>query len=840
MIKITSIEITDFGRHHSIKSKLQGCVVGLAGPNGRGKSTVLQAIQFGLTGTIDHPDPLRAFIRRSSGENPPAAAEVTLEFVADGKVGKIQRRITRTTVTRKLWWDGAEKPITSDAEVSSIMLDILGVDKKAINSTVFIRQGEMASMFGLETDRREFYTKLLMLGHLAKIANVIETHRETVASSVQDLGAVRDAAQASYEEARRFFETCESEMKGLPSPAEYLALVRNVSSQYSAVAAAEDAATAAKTQLQQHVPAGEDAALWLVNARQQQQEWQKKLTSLTQRKQANLQASADQSKTDLALLSARGLKQQFAELADAEAKLKEAGELGDSPESSVKRAEAMLKKFDDLDTLTTSIPGATASEREAEEKVTAGTEVVAALQTAYDANRESYVLIRNALQMRRDLLRGLEVGGGHSDHCPLCGGTTPPDPEHLRKEITDLEGQLKKAEDKGVVSGDALRAKQKDAGALQRAHATLADALAKHLNDQRRLQIETSLTTRETTQQGLNEATAKLQAWHAKAHEHARLTQVVDRYRVAVKGKTEPTQHEIDNLVAQEASQAQALKDAPWRALIDGAMLHDAAEEAKSTSDAVETVQKQIAEVDAAQRSMEAAHDSLRKLLADVPLGFFPSDGAPVLTQQMVQSKLTELEKAQQTLDEARGRHDAANESMKAASRKIDELDLRTAEQKTRLALAKDLEMLRDTFRPNGASLEFLNYKFGQIAQLAGDYLAESGADFMVSASEDLPLSYDFLRTDRADEAWMPQSRMSGGQKVRLAVATLRALHAMIMPNVGLLSLDEPTTHLDEEAKRAMADMLRKIGEEGTLQMIVCDHSPTLIEAFSDRIELPA
>ena len=197
MITITSIEITDFGRHHSIKSKLQGCVVGLAGPNGRGKSTVLQAIQFGLTGTIDHPDPLRAFIRRSSGENPPSAAEVTLEFVADGKVGKIQRRITRTTVTRKLWWDGAEKPITSDAEVSSIMFDILGVDKKAINSTVFIRQGEMASMFGLETDRREFYTKLLMLGHLAKIANVIETHRETVASSVQDLGAVRDAALTS-------------------------------------------------------------------------------------------------------------------------------------------------------------------------------------------------------------------------------------------------------------------------------------------------------------------------------------------------------------------------------------------------------------------------------------------------------------------------------------------------------------------------------------------------------------------------------------------------------------------------------------------------------------------
>jgi energy-coupling factor transporter ATP-binding protein EcfA2 len=60
------------------------------------------------------------------------------------------------------------------------------------------------------------------------------------------------------------------------------------------------------------------------------------------------------------------------------------------------------------------------------------------------------------------------------------------------------------------------------------------------------------------------------------------------------------------------------------------------------------------------------------------------------------------------------------------------------------------------------------------------------------------------------------------------------------MPDVGLLVLDEPTTHLDDEAKRSMADMLHAIGDEGTLQMIVCDHSPILVDAFSDVIQLPA
>jgi hypothetical protein len=36
-----------------------------------------------------------------------------------------------------------------------------------------------------------------------------------------------------------------------------------------------------------------------------------------------------------------------------------------------------------------------------------------------------------------------------------------------------------------------------------------------------------------------------------------------------------------------------------------------------------------------------------------------------------------------------------------------------------------------------------------------------------------------------------------------------------------------------------MAEMLKKIGDEGTLQMVVCDHNPVLIDAFSDIIEIP-
>jgi exonuclease SbcC len=73
-----------------------------------------------------------------------------------------------------------------------------------------------------------------------------------------------------------------------------------------------------------------------------------------------------------------------------------------------------------------------------------------------------------------------------------------------------------------------------------------------------------------------------------------------------------------------------------------------------------------------------------------------------------------------------------------------------------------------------------------------------------------------------------------------LAVATLRAIHSLVVPNVGLLVLDEPTTHLDTEAKLALAEMLRRIGNEGGLQIIVCDHDPVILDACSSVIEIPA
>ena len=91
MIKLTDIELINFGRHRHIKQPIEGNVVGLTGANGRGKSTILQAIQFAITGAIDHPDPLNKFIRQGTRGGAAKSATVKLGFEVDGRKGNITR-----------------------------------------------------------------------------------------------------------------------------------------------------------------------------------------------------------------------------------------------------------------------------------------------------------------------------------------------------------------------------------------------------------------------------------------------------------------------------------------------------------------------------------------------------------------------------------------------------------------------------------------------------------------------------------------------------------------------------------------------------------------------------
>jgi len=849
MIKITGISLADFGRHKKVGHKISGNVVGLCGPNGMGKSTVLQALQFALTGTIDHPDPLRDFIRREAGDKAPKSATVTVDFVADGKAGRITRKITASGSTRKLEWDGIEggKALTSDKQVTDLLYEILGVDRKAINSTVFIRQGEMASMFGKDSERRDFYTRLLMLGHMAKVADVIETYRKQTADTLQDLSTVKDAAESSYAEATAFLSECDRELAAMPKVGPEVDHAGRLMLLFGVHSDSEDAAARAGQMLRTAVGSDEDPEAWIA---------EREKSSKDARESLDLLAAARRRYTDA--------RAELHTASDELSKMKESASLYDAADKISSELGALKLDISDPTEKITELERTSAKlERRAElrsvmsdgtkkaevddlaGKVNTLEDNVQSLNASYDEAREAYRKTKSDLQLRETLQAELQAvqQGTDSACCPVCGaGAEHGDASFLASSVASLRTQLEESRIAGEKAAARLKAAKEELTAAQGKLAgarTSYDADAKELQ---RLDLELLTCSEESVSSQLLSARETQRLWSAQEFERRRLVNALKDAEARLPRTARPS--------------AEALREAETRvsAATVAAGLHQWSDE----QDARETALRgEIAELDrqlrsasqavaghkAAMQQRAKAREELGAAVADPltdkVLAMLPNRvRGSVVTADEVETAASALRARQSDYDTAAGRRKGAEESVRSASRRIDEIDLRMAEQRHRRKLADDLARLRDTFKPSGASLEYIDYKFGQIARLAADYLAESQADFMVVASETQPLAYEFIRTDRADEVWMPQSRMSGGQQVRLAVATLRAIHGLIMPNVGLLVLDEPTTHLDDDAKRDMAEMLHKIGDEGTLQMVVCDHSPALIDAFSDVVDI--
>jgi len=828
MIKITGIKIKDFGRHRSIQSEFDSNVIGLTGPNGSGKSTVLQAIQFALTGTIDHPDPLKAFVRRSGEEEPPKRAEVTLDFVADGKPGKIYRKITATSSARTLSGLGLDKEITSDKGVQEALFNILGVDKRAINSTVFIRQGEMASMFGKDTDRRDFYTRLLMLGHLEKIGDVVENHRKQISGTIQELGPAKDAARLTYEEAVSYFEECERELLGKSRRNAELIILRKLSSLFVDQASAERDAEKAE-QVIANLRPGERVS----DLQSKLEVTRIDVSRLSELRDRAREARQKHSDAQNSILRHEKASAVYDELDKAEQAVREIQEETEDPGPEIDSISAKLAGLERKSSLMLSRAEAVKSLDEAKENVDKLTPEVAELEVSYQGFRSDYSRVDSKLAMMSKI-KG-ELSGKTFSCCPACGSDNA-SVDYLTTEIENLKESAAALNNEGGLAGDKFRSAS---AALVESSARWKESTRDLLRideDLKQLRKLLLMFDKATGVSKLESLLAAKQKWSARQYEDSRLRQVLLGCTDKVRGFSRPADGEISDLKGELADAQDLLNASVWCS----------SDESKMTEASVLAVsyERDIDRLGHAAADLKSANDRLSTIESaqDNQIGmtdrsWFGQD-VDVITMADTDIAVADQENQQREYDASVGRKDAAYKAVKDADAKVSEMDLRIEEQKGRSILADDLGRLRDTFKPQGASLDYIDYKFGQIAQLASGYLAASRADFMVSPSTDIAMAYDFIRTDRPDEVWLPQNRMSGGQKVRLAVATLRAIHAMVMPNVGLLALDEPTTHLDEESKKSMADMLRTIGEEGTLQIIVCDHAPELVDAFGDEIKI--
>lgn len=141
-------------RHESIEFP-EG-IVGVVGPNGVGKSTILEAIGWALYGNVISRTEKQEVKSQNAGEKEDCFAE--LEFDISGHSYKVVREIKgKSAVSNALVYvDGSNEPEAQrDSGVNEYIEKLLGMDYVTFLRTVYAKQKDLATLSGLPPEGRK-------------------------------------------------------------------------------------------------------------------------------------------------------------------------------------------------------------------------------------------------------------------------------------------------------------------------------------------------------------------------------------------------------------------------------------------------------------------------------------------------------------------------------------------------------------------------------------------------------------------------------------------------------------------------------------------------------------
>jgi len=139
----------------------------------------------------------------------------------------------------------------------------------------------------------------------------------------------------------------------------------------------------------------------------------------------------------------------------------------------------------------------------------------------------------------------------------------------------------------------------------------------------------------------------------------------------------------------------------------------------------------------------------------------------------------------------------------------------------------KDLETVRAAFSRDGVQKILRQRVAPEISDLARRYLETFNLDIT-----DIEVTEDFDVSVIKGGEKIPLSSLSGGEKVAVAIALRLAIAKAISGRISTIIMDEPTTHLDEDRRRELVEIMKGFFREGASipQMIIITHHRELEE----------
>ncbi len=160
---LTKLHLENFKKYTSYDIEFGDGLVGIIGKNGSGKSTIFEAILFGLYGEAKRRG--NKEILRNAASSTKDAVVVELGFEYENTTYKVIREFRGKTMSAnaKLFKNG-ELTTTGAKEVTSTIVKLTGMSKDAFMHTLFASQKELTSLSTLKNeDRKKMIRRLLGL-----------------------------------------------------------------------------------------------------------------------------------------------------------------------------------------------------------------------------------------------------------------------------------------------------------------------------------------------------------------------------------------------------------------------------------------------------------------------------------------------------------------------------------------------------------------------------------------------------------------------------------------------------------------------------------------------------
>ena len=779
-MQLLRLRLVNFRQHADTELEFGPGITGIIGPNGSGKTTILEAIAwavYGVQAVRGDKDSIRRL-----GAKGRAGVEVELEF----RLGAHEYRVTRGLSTAALHQDG-QVIANSLKAVTEKLERTLGMTHDEFFNTYFTGQKELAVMAALgKTERAAFLSRVLGYERLREAQERVREVRNAVAAEVRGLEAgLPDGAALAA--ARR---AAEQRLAGARTSAKGVEAARR---------AAEDALGREEPRWNDWMTRRERtlsldgerrmAEQAVVSSRQEFQRLDKELAdALAAREQLRLLgaelAPVAQLKQEVATLerlqretdARRTEEAQLAELARNIRMLqRRVTELGDVPEA-LARADAAARGLHERLELV---------ERTAEEERT-----VWVRDRQYAETKRTELLKQyEEVKEQRDQIVKL----GPEGTCPTC--KRPLGPEYA-SVLALLDAQLE------VITGDGKYFRQR-LEQLAQPPAKLLDAEAE----------------RDRVLEENRGASARAGELRAQVEER-------DRASAELAGARRRAGDLERQLTARPGGYDAARHDAVRAEL---AKLEPVALEAAALEERARRAERLVQEAEQAEQQLSTGERRVRELTEAVRAEGF-SDAGYRQAKDRYDRAVGALREAELAVVEARGELNRAEDDLAEAKRRQAE----RAQRERQIAALKARQRLHNELDRAFSDLRGeLNARMRpEIAELASGFLA----DLTDGRYDELELTEDYTLTIL--EGGVPKPVISGGEEDIASLVLRLAISQMIAERAGqplsLLVLDEIFGSLDEARRLHVVGLLRRLADRFP-QVILITHIEQVREGL-DRV----